>query len=161
MSIFIEIFLLIILAFVFIQDLKHRAIHISLPFLIGGIGVYIFFSRNQNPLMLLYNFLFLLVTFFFLYVYLAIKQKKKLNPFNFIGLGDVLFFLAIIPFFSITNYILYFITGMLFSIIFFSILQFTTKNKLVPLAGLLAFYLIILRFINYVKDFDFYDTQLI
>lgn len=163
MSIFLEITLIVVLMFVFIQDLKHRAIHVSLPILIGTIGFYSFFFESRNPNIIWYNFVFLILTFSFLFIYLTLKNKKLINPLNSIGLGDILFFIAVVPFFSTTNYILYFITGMVFSALLFILIKNFNKNQnmLVPLAGLLALYMILIKFIFFMTDFNLYETQLI
>lgn len=75
------------------------------------------------------------------------------------GLGDVLFFVAVIPFFSSYNYILFFITGMLFSILGFLVIKLVVKTDLVPLAGLLALYLILLKVGSYISGFDVFFTN--
>lgn len=161
MDIFLETFLIILLFAVFFQDLKLRVIHITLPISIAVLGIVFFLNDSYAVLILWYNTLFLVLTFFGLYIYLSVKHLRLVNPFKSIGLGDFLFFLAVIPYFSTANYILYFVSGMLFSILSFLILQRITKTNLVPLAGLLALYMAILRCISYVADLDFFETELI
>ncbi|NHF58997.1 hypothetical protein FK220_006580 [Flavobacteriaceae bacterium TP-CH-4] len=161
MEIFLEAVLFVLLLLVFFQDMKHRTIHVALPFTIAIIGVIFFFKKSYPMLILWYNFLFLLLTCIGLYLYLSLKERKLVNPFKSIGKGDFLFFLAVIPYFSTSNYILYFITGMFFSIIAFLVIKTITKTNLVPLAGLLAFYMIVLKCIVYVTDLDFLEAELI
>lgn len=160
MAIFLNTLLLVLLFLIFLQDLKFRAIHIMLPVLIFIVGLYVFYQSNYDSSILLQNILFLVITFFGLYLYLVIKHKKLINPFHLVGIGDFLFFVAIIPYFSTANYILYFITGMLFSILSFLIIKLTSKTNLVPLAGLLALYMIILKGVFYFYQLDFIKTKL-
>lgn len=161
MNIFLETLLVALLLAVFFQDLKLRAIHIALPILIAILGVVLFLNESYPLLILWTTSLFLVLTFFGLYIYLSLKQRKLMNPLKSIGLGDFLFFFAVIPYFSTANYILYFVSGMLFSIFSFLILRAITKTNLVPLAGLLAFYMVLLRCISYVTEFNFFETRLI
>jgi hypothetical protein len=158
MNIFIEAILIALLLLVFFQDLKLRTIHIVLPILIAILGIVILFARPYPLIVLLYNSVFLVITLGGLYLYLLIKQRKPVNPFKSIGLGDILFFFSIVPYFSNTNYILFFISGMLFSIFSFLIMKIVSKTNLVPLAGLLALYMVFLRFISYFTAFDFFEN---
>ena len=61
-----------------------------------------------------------------------------------IGLGDVLFFLAITPLFNLKTYILFFIIGMIFSLVIHISVNAIKKQKTVPLAGYLSIILIVL-----------------
>ena len=161
MNILLETILIVLLLLVFIQDMKYRAIHVLLPLGIIIIG-FVFFLRETYAIVFLWhNFLFLILTCAGLYVYLLLKFKEFVNPFKSIGLGDFLFFIAVLPYFSTSNYILYFITGMFFSIFSFLIIKTIKKTNLVPLAGLLALYMCILRLVVYVTNFDFYKTKFI
>ncbi|WP_299254054.1 hypothetical protein [uncultured Aquimarina sp.] len=156
----IQIIIILLFTLVFIQDLKLRAIHILLPIFILIFGLISYFNNGYSAIGLLYSFTFLIITFGGLYLYLSVKNKRLTNPFKKnMGLGDVLFFVAIIPFFSSYNYILFFITGMLFSILGFLVIKLVVKTDLVPLAGLLALYLILLKIGSYISDFDVFFTN--
>ncbi|WP_378175229.1 prepilin peptidase [Aquimarina sp. SS2-1] len=158
----IQIIIILLFTLVFIQDLKLRAIHISLPILILIFGLISYFRNGYSAINLLYSLAFLIITFGGLYFYLSAKNKRFTNPFKRnMGLGDVLFFVAVIPFFSLHNYILFFITGMLFSIVGFLTIKLVVKTDLVPLAGLLALYLIILKIASYSAGFDVFFTNLL
>ena len=161
MDIFLETLIIALLLLVFIQDMRLRAIHIALPLVIALVGLYLFFQNGFDEEILLYSTLFLATTFFGLYLYLVVKNRKLISPFKTIGKGDFLFFIAVIPYFSTTNYMLYFITGMLFSIIAFLFIKTISKTDLVPLAGLLAFYMLLLKGIFYMADLNFFETKLI
>ncbi len=161
MVVFLEVVLWVLFLLIFYQDMIKRAIHIVLPLLIILIGLILFFERSYPIIILWHNFLFLLVTCLGLYVYLSLKERKFVNLFKSIGKGDFLFFLAVIPYFSTINYILYFITGMLFSIFAFLVIKMISKTNLVPLAGLLAIYMLILKCIVYITDLDFFEAKLV
>jgi len=104
--------------------------------------------------------LFILVVFFGLWLYLSLKQGQLINPLkNHIGLGDVLFFIAITPLFSLKNYMLFFITGMLLSLILSGL--FTKKNRMIPLAGILALYLAFLKIGSFFLSVDIFKEPLL
>jgi len=158
----IYILVLVSMAIVFFQDLKMRAIHILLPLFILVLGIVSFFRGGYDPMIIVYSSLFLCLTFTGLYLYLSAKHKKFTNPFKEnMGVGDVLFFIAVLPFFSTYNYILFFVTGMLFSIIGFLIIKLFSKTDLVPLAGLLALYFILLKLGMLVYNEDLFMNKII
>ncbi len=139
----------ILLVLIILQDLKYRAIHFTLP-----IGVFIVSIINSLDSIFLIDDIiqssvFLITTILGLVAYVSIKKQKIINPINkSIGLGDILFFIAIIPMLSSRSYILFFISGMLFSIITHLIIKFFRELETIPLAGLLSLYLLILGVIN-------------
>ncbi|WP_425236624.1 hypothetical protein [Ulvibacterium sp.] len=161
MEVFLEMVLFVLLLLVFFQDMRYRAIHVALPLVIALLGMVLFFIKNYPVWILWHTFLFLVLTCSGLYVYLSFKAKKLVNPFISIGEGDFLLFFAVIPFFSTSNYILFFITGMLFSMFAFFIIRAITKTNLVPLAGLLALYMVLLKCIAHITDLDFFETNLV
>ena len=90
------------------------------------------------------NIGFVIVNVLGLFFYYSFKEKKVVNPIDTrIGLGDILFFLAITPLFSLKSYILFFIIGMLFSLIIHVVINAIKPQKTVPLAGYLALILVI------------------
>ena len=134
----------------FYQDWKYRAISwMVFPltlFIAGGI-----FYTMDIPLNVLWNNLaFLVVVIGMLFVYVSVKRGQLTNIFRAdFGLGDVLFLLAVIPLFGVQNYILFFITGMLFSGIVHFIIYAINGNQKIPLAGYLALYIIGLKGADY------------
>lgn len=163
MKILFEALLLFVLIVIFIQDLKYRAIHFLLPIAILLLGVYDLYIKNIDIGLIGYNGLFLLVTFLGLYMYLSFKNKSSVNLLKSVGLGDFLFFAALTPFFITTNFILFFITAMLFSLMaHMIILKLQSDTNLVPLAGLVALFLLLLKVVRYITGFDFfYGTGLV
>ena len=144
----INIVLIAMLLLVIFQDLKQRAIHVSLPVIICGLAI-AKFKLAAYPLQeLLTTSIFLGIIIFGLFIYVSVKSKKIVNSIDSsIGLGDIVFFVAIIPLFFSTSYVLFFITGMLISI--FGHIFFNKRKDLhVPLAGYLSMYLIALLVLN-------------
>lgn len=157
MNSILHISTVLVLLLIFIQDLKHRAIHILLPVVLFAIGLYQFYTAHLDWYSLICNAFFLVLTFAGLYMYLMLKNKKLIaNLSGAIGLGDILFFIAVLPFFGLHNYILFFITGLIFSMICFGVFRLYKKSKMIPLAGLLGLYMIIIKGIDYLIDFDLF-----
>ena len=123
------------------QDFKDRAISWYLPLLIlllGLIGAFV----NETILWRDYlaSLSFVVLQIAGLYVYLAIKKKSiKINlTGDFLGWGDLLFFVAMIPYFEFKEYVVLLITGMVLSLLAQKIVQFFYRSDSIPLAGWLS-----------------------
>ena len=125
------------------QDFKDRAISWYLPLLILLLGLV---SAFVNETILWIDYLaslsFLVLQIAGLYVYLAIKKKSiKINlTGEFLGLGDLLFFVAMIPYFSFKEYVVLLITGMALSLLAQKIVQLFYRSDSIPLAGWLSIF---------------------
>ena len=146
---FIILILLIgILVLTIYQDCKYRLIHVIIPIVLLILASWSFLSKGLLIRDLLPSLVFLTLVIIGLFVYVSVKSKRLVNPIDsFLGLGDVLFFLAIIPLFYVTSYVLFFISGMFFSAIMHLVLGGQKKDHL-PLAGYLSIYLIVLLIVN-------------
>ena len=140
------------------QDIKYRHIHISLPILVFAIATYM--NRYQIEILdILKVVLFLGVNFLCITLYYSVKKSKLQNPFNSqIGIGDLLFLVGVVPLFSFRNYVLFFITGMIFTLLLFVVFSHRYTNEYIPLAGYLSLYCIILLLLNFFLPINiFYD----
>ena len=123
------------------QDFKDRAISWYLPLLILLLGLV---SAFVNETILWSEYLaslsFVVLQIAGLYVYLAIKKKSiKINlTGDFLGWGDLLFFVAIIPYFGFKEYVVLLITGMALSLLAQKIVQLFYRSDSIPLAGWLS-----------------------
>lgn len=132
------------LSIVVYQDLRYRKIHILSAILIL-IGAILFRGLEQlfvfPGIWLIYGFLCL--NFLVVLIYFSVKKGFLVNPLKeHIGLGDLFFLIAIAPIFYLTSYIIFFVVGMLFSLILFSILKPVMRQKTIPLAGYLSILLL-------------------
>ncbi|SHI73802.1 hypothetical protein SAMN04488096_10450 [Mesonia phycicola] len=158
MILIIDLIIIILLGIIVYQDFKYRLIHILVLLFIFIVGL----LRNILNDISFFNFLrpalFISVILFFLWFYLIIKSKKIINPLDkHIGLGDILFFFSITPFFTLKDYIIYFISGLLFSIIFALFFKNYIEKKMIPLAGLLSIALIILIFLRNLFTYNLFN----
>lgn len=86
---------------------------------------------------------------------MSIKNKQFLNPFqNYFGLGDLLFYVAIAPFFILRNYVIFFIASMIFAVLMQFSFQKVMKEKSVPLAGFSALLLVFVIVFDIFTDFQ-------
>lgn len=132
-------------AVIFVQDVKNRSLHIVWPVLIFVTAITInVFSVHLHLIDLLYNIGFVAVNILGLTVYFSAKAKQVVNPIDsMIGLGDIVFFLALTPLFDLKSYILFFVLGLVFSLVLHLIVNAVYKKvKTVPLAGYMAVFLI-------------------
>ena len=123
------------------QDFKDRAISWYLPvliFLVGLIGALLNETFIWQDYLASLSFIILQIAG--LYVYLAIKKKEiKINlTGDFLGWGDLLFFVAIIPYFGFKEYAVLLIAGMIMSLLAQKIVQLFYRSDSIPLAGWLS-----------------------
>lgn len=152
---------LILLVAIVIQDLKFRKIHVFLPVLLFAFSLSISSETiGFNLKIIMTNLVLLTFIIGFLVLYMSLKNRQFLNPFaNYFGLGDFLFYIAIIPLFLTFNYLLFFILSMFFSILVQLIFRKTIAEKSVPLAGFSS----ILLFFALLNDLflDFYTITIL
>lgn len=148
--------LCIVLIIIIWQDIKQRAIHFLLPIVVFLIALIINVkSDHLNYLMIFKNIGFVGINILGLLLYFSFKGKKVINPIDKkIGLGDVLFFIAITPLFNLRLYIVVFVLGMIFSLIMHLIVRLFNEQQSIPLAGYLAFFLIVFLFLERVLNLN-------
>ena len=158
MLIIIKVFIFIICILIFYQDLRYRSVTwILFPLLCILLFCHslllfsfkdIFFDR------ILINILISAFTALGIISYFFLKRKKyKITLSEMIGWGDLLFFLAITPFFSPLSYCIFIILGSTISIVVKIIYDYISNEKSlnIPLAGNLALLLSILIFMIEMK----------
>lgn len=144
MNVFLLLGIIITLGIILYQDVKHRTLDIKfaivLLLLCVGYNIVHPILDYKNALLIIG---FILVNILCVTVYFSIKHKQIINPIDSkIGLGDIVFFIIIAPLFHLKSYILFFITGLLFSLLVYAVvIRFREKQKTIPLAGYLSLYL--------------------
>lgn len=132
---------------VFFQDSKERQVHWFL-FPIIGLLCGVLFYQNTLPELFLtsvtINFIFVALLIFVVYLYSKIKLKNALL--KSIGLGDILFFLAVSLSFSTVSFIIIFISSLIFSLGLHLFISKNQKTVTIPLAG----YMSLFFFVSYI-----------
>lgn len=130
------------------EDFKYRMVHML------SFGSLLFFKSTLcyiEPFSFsFFDFsiilLFILVQIIFLTIYFSIKSKRFENIFDkYFGIGDLVFFCITSLFFSIYEYMLFFVFTLLITVLFVLIIRLIkkTKEKNIPLAGAQALMLMI------------------
>jgi len=161
------VILLIALAVMAVQDFKQRAIS-----WIPLVGVFVFgilygmHTLNRTAILnnLFFNTLFLILQLLAISFYFSIKEKRLVNIFNtYLGIGDVLFFIAIAGLFSTLNFIVYYTTGIILMLVWYGLIRIIKRtNQTIPLAGGLSLILFILLLTGFFSpDINILDDSII
>jgi len=149
------------------QDLKNRLISwFLLPLLLVALMLTANINRWEDFLInTSLNFSFLIVQYILLKIYFYVKERRTIIIIDkLIGKGDVYFIITLIFGFSIINYILVVIGGLIFSLVVFLIYSSIHKHNqnTVPLAGLLSIFLLMIKTTGYIYDYNWQcDSNLI
>lgn len=167
----IRILICLILLFIVIQDFRFRAVHwIMFPMLwILLIADGLFVTNEQDYISgTAINILIIIIQGMILYGFYQV-QGKNLNFIitRIIGIGDVLFIFLMAFAFTWTSFMFYYIAGLLFALLAWIIIRKINREEtgLVPLAGLLAIYMIIIMLIDivlpeYSRDMEIFGRLL-
>jgi hypothetical protein len=134
---------LIVFAITAYQDFKDRAISWFLPLCIFILGCIEFLGiEGQSLKEPLFSLVFLVIQMGIVFGYFSFKKKTfRINFTNeLIGWGDLLFFVAMTPFFNLRTYLILFIAGLVFSLIGHQILNKIRPSASIPLAGWLSIF---------------------
>lgn len=133
------------------QDFRERAISwIILPILLG-LGILHAIENTLQLADIIGSFCFVSLQILFVYLFFVFKNKTSKIDFRnqYLGIGDILFFFVIIPFFEFYEYILILTSGLIFSLVAHFIYNLFYKTKTIPLAGWLSIFLIYIFCLNY------------
>jgi len=133
------------------QDFKQRAISWYWPLVLFGVSALSGWNLYGSEMLkhLVFNLVFLLILFSIVTLYFSVKAKKITNIFDvFIGWGDVVFLLALVPFFHPLDFVLFYT----FSTILSLIIAVTFKGKEIPYAGILSALMMLAFLVGMVTD---------
>jgi hypothetical protein len=167
MNLFGIIVSIALLGFLAYQDFRYRAISwFLIPLLLLS---FFFFGLQVNPISELGKFFvinlgFLVFQMLVLTLYFSLKNKRITNIVNeYIGVGDLLFFIAICAAFSPLNFVLFYTGSIVFSLLAFAVYQilFKSKNREIPLAGIFALVMMMVICVaNAFGNISLYDETL-
>ncbi len=143
----LQLHMMLVCGILFWEDLRYRAVHWSMlaqAFLC--LGVFGILTNGQRcfwadvPV----NLLFVALQFAGITAYVSLRERRWINPFKErVGPGDLLFMLACALAFPRFAFVLFIISGILFSLAAYGVLRLLRPSQpsTVPTAGLLALYL--------------------
>lgn len=153
MIITLNILMIILLLWIFYQDMKDRQITLVLMLGLLLLGGYLNYEKQILELFLInsiINMFAVITVVLVLWVYAKFKLKTGL--FKVFGTGDLLFFLFLSISFPTTTFLVIFSSSLIFSWAISMVLKNKMK-KWVPLAGLQALFLGIVVGVNQVFEF--------
>jgi uncharacterized membrane protein len=105
------------------------------------------------------NTMLLIFQFLLLTIYFSIRSHRLTNIVNkFIGIGDIIFFIFLGLTFSPFNFMLFFITSLVLTLIVYAIFVRGKKEQYkIPLLGSMAVFYIVSLIIEQVSRFDRFD----
>lgn len=168
MNWYISIPCVLILGIIAFQDFKERAIYwfwLPILFLLFGFYSYTVNGLRHTVIFFIANSAY--AVFILLAGILLISFRRKIHFTKlintYIGAGDILFLIAIVPFFSLFNYAVFFICSMFLAILshgIYSSINSRASEKN-PLAGIAALALAACIVYKHVNAIDFYDDSVI
>jgi hypothetical protein len=164
MLLVVDIFLLFSLTLIVFQDFKQRQISwFLIPLSFAGFAYKAFIYKDSIVTGFLFNTLFIMLQLICLTVYFSIKNKKFHNIIDsYLGLGDVLFFIVLCVVFSPLNFIAFYMSSMVITLLTIIVYNFfsSRQTKAIPLAGSMAAALILLIICTWaLPDVDFYNDS--
>lgn len=164
----LKIALILLLIFLFYQDIKYRAVY---WLLFPAILILQFFMAIQYHNLTqffsngLYNIVFLCSQFLLLTVYFSIKNKKNIFiTTHYLGWADVLFLIVTGFSFSPLNYLLFYISSLFIILLLALGISFKNQNQKfkIPLAGLQAVFFIIFLMMDWgSQNINLFDDSLL
>jgi hypothetical protein len=158
-------FLGLVFLLIIYQDFKERAISAwTIPFLFL-LSLYLAWTDDiWEACFLLYNLSFIGIQLLGVSLYFSIKHRQWINVTkDYLGLGDVLFFLAITPLFAPLQFCSFFIGSLLFILVGAGIYHLSiNKLKTIPLAGAMSLcWLLYMAFLSYYNLSSYNDWSLL
>lgn len=153
----LKILLLAIFSLIFFQDYKDRTVYWFLYPIMGILALLLQLQITPIYVVLInsgFNLLFIIFLLVFCYLYARIKLKKSLLQ-SVLGLGDVLFFIAIAFSFSIVSFLVLFVFSLIFSLILHLVLQYKQTEQTVPLAGYMSLFFAVVYSVSFYCNFHF------
>ena len=142
---FPEIIILAVLSLIFVQDIRSRSVYWTLFPILVTLFILLHFLRHhlfgeiwQHVLI---NSTFLIIQFLIVSVYFSIKNKHWVNITDgLLGWGDILLLLSLTFYLSALNFLLFYISSLIVSLLIWLFWQALSKekNKHIPLAGFQA-----------------------
>jgi hypothetical protein len=149
--ILITILSITVLAGIAFQDFRLRAIHWGWLPLLALLFAWQTVTANSWDILwqgTLLNISFVGLQWLVITLYFSLKEGRFVNIIDhYLGLGDLLFFVALTVAFSPFNFIVFFIVGLLFSLLTYGTYMRIkpSADQHIPLAGLMALPLIVLQ----------------
>ena len=160
MLVILYVLLVLFLGLIFWEDFTSRLVNILYFVALAIITSVIFMLQNGVVKNMIFSLCFLLLNLLGVKMYTIMKKGgHNVGFFEIPDLaeGDILFFLTVIPLFSFFNYIVFFISGLLVSLVIHLLVKVSIdKRNTIPLAGYMALYLVGIVLYSQISDTNLY-----
>lgn len=136
------------------QDLKSRKVDVILlaVLLLTAIS-HAWLAQQVDLIDIGLNFLFIVINCLAIWCYISIKNGSLTNPINsYVGLGDLIFWLDIIPLFEFRQFVTIFLLSLIFALGSHLILtrfsMYNSNHQSIPLAGLQGIFILFMLLMN-------------
>ena len=148
----LNIVMIVLLIWIFYEDLKNREITTYVMIGLLFIGGFLNFREHIFKIFLISTVINILVISWVVFIlWLYAKFELKSNLFKVFGIGDVLFFIFMGVSFPTSTFLVIFSCSLIFSLMIS--LTFRKKlTKMVPLAGMQALFLVLIVGINLIFE---------
>src|ERR1035437_4299343 len=159
----LPVILSIVLAAIVYQDFRYRAV--SVYWLCGALALAIIYSFWLNGWVTTFinggiNVALIGVQIAGVFLYFSLKLKKFTNIINQqLGSGDLLFYGVVAFSFSPVNFILFSLVTYIIILVVFLVLKTFGYRKNIPLAGCLAFFMLIVVVLNVLHIFAAFNDE--
>lgn len=168
MQLSLNILILLLLALITYQDFRYRAISwLTIPLLFAAFAADFILTADFRLFMqaFFFNIGFIIFQLFAVTAYFSLKHRAFTNIVSkYIGWGDILFFAVAAAAFSPANFIVFYLSGIIFSLLtalVFRMLKRTLQAE-IPLAGVMALLLLLCySFSHFSYSIDLYNDQLL
>ncbi len=140
-----------------IQDIKSRAVYwVLFPILMVAFVLLNYFNYHSLAgfwRLPVYNITFLFIQLLLVNIWFSIKQKRWVNiTVNLLGWGDLLLLLTLTCCFSLVNFILFYIGGLVFVLlVWMTIKRWLANSEHIPLAGLQSLALVLVLIFSWAR----------
>lgn len=142
---FLWVLIFLCLVLIGYQDLRYRAVYwFCFPVLAGGLFIIkgMLMGFHESITDTAYALVFLLAQLVLLWGYFSLKNRRMINlTKEHLGLGDILFLIAVAFYLSPGNYVLFYVMSLFLVLIYAicsSFFKVSSKAETIPLAGLQA-----------------------
>lgn len=152
--------LIAVLAVIVYQDFQERMISSWILLLLGCLGAYrAFVSADWQGWFLLFNALFILIQLLGVSLYFSIKEQQWVNiSQKYLGIGDILYFVVLLPFFSPVQFCCFFIGALILTVLGGLFYQWSIKPlQTIPLAGAMSLCLLGYQGLLWSTQYSFYN----
>lgn len=142
------------------QDIRSRKIDVALlVFLFLAIIGHFWIHQHISYIDIGLNLTFIAINFLAIWCHVSFKNGSMVNPINsYLGLGDFIFWLVIIPLFEFRQFVTIFLLSLIFALgshlILTRLSMYNSNHHSIPLAGLQGIFILFMLIVNHITSLN-------